>query len=70
MHLHLICQSKPLHNTQLKHVSNVQYKEEEVQNRSIASTSHNLLPVTSDKSRVNNVTPSVSESPLANLASG
>ena len=37
--------------------SNVQYREEEVQNRSIATTSHNPLPATSDKSQVNNVTP-------------
>ena len=42
--------------------SNVQYREEEVQNRSIATTSHNLLPATSDESQVNDVTPSVSES--------
>ena len=40
----------------------VQYREEEVHNRSTDTTSHNLLPVTSDESRVNDVTPSVSES--------
>ena len=37
--------------------SNVQSKEEEVQNWSITTTSHNPLPATSDKSRVNDVTP-------------
>ena len=53
--------------------SNVQYREEEIHNRSTDTTSHNLLPVTSDESRVNNVTPSVSESskwPDARLRGG